>query len=106
MSPRRLARKEPNLCDFSALDMAGYRCFSGVREPDQGPQRKSNVVNYFLTGLDPDGCLVADQRKVYAKHLKYRVQINKRVTSALFGDPAKNETIFAMDRCFLLTWAF
>ena len=59
-----------------------------------------------FTGLDPDGGLVADQRKVYAKHLKYRVQINKRVTSALVGDPAKNETIFAMDRCFLLTGAF
>jgi hypothetical protein len=33
---------------------------------------------FFLNDLDPDGCLVADQRKVYAKHLKYRVQINKR----------------------------
>ncbi len=73
---------------------------------DQGPQRKSNVVNYFFHCLDPDGCLVADQRKVYAKHLKYRVQINKRVASALVGNPAKNNTIFAMDWCFLLTGTF
>ena len=48
MSPPRLARKEPNLCDFNALNMAGYRCFSGVRWPDQGPQRKSNVLYYFF----------------------------------------------------------
>jgi len=34
-------------------------------------------MNYFFAGLDPDGCLVADQRKVYAKHLKYRVQRNQ-----------------------------
>jgi hypothetical protein len=59
-----------------------------------------------FAGLDPDGCLVAGQRKVYAKHLKYRVQINKRVSSVLVGNPAKNETIFAMDKYFLLTGAF
>ena len=38
----------------------------------------------------PDGCLVADQLKVNAIHLKYRVQITKGVASALVGDPAKN----------------
>ena len=33
---------------------------------------------FFWTDLDPDGCLVADQRKVYAIHLKYREQRNQR----------------------------
>jgi hypothetical protein len=32
--------------------------------------------------------------------------MNKGVTSALVGDPAKNYTIFAMDKYFLLTGAF
>ena len=86
MNPQRLARKEPNLCDTNALDIAGYRCiFWG---PLTGPgvttkkRRLLSLCNrrlfFFLTDLDPDGCLVADQLKVYAKHLKYRVQINKR----------------------------
>ncbi len=35
-------------------------------------------VGRSSTGLDPDECLVADQRKVYAKHLKYRVHRNQR----------------------------
>ena len=80
------------MCDTNALDMAGYRCiFWG---PLTGPgvsRKKGRLLRYeivkvsslrnrrlhlFLTDLDPDGCLVADQRKVYAKHLKYRVQIN------------------------------
>jgi len=72
--------------------------------------RVSSLCNrrlfFFLTDLDPDGCLVADQLKVYAIHLKNRVQINKRGISALVGDPAKNYTIFAMDWCFLLTGTF
>ncbi len=58
------------------LDMARYRCFSGVRLPDQGLQRKRMVAslrNYqfylLLNGLDPDGCLVADRLKVGAKTL-------------------------------------
>jgi hypothetical protein len=32
--------------------------------------------------------------------------MNKGVTSALVGDPAKKAIIFVMDRCFLLTGAF
>jgi hypothetical protein len=63
-------------------------------------------ILYFRTDLDPDGCLVADQLKVHTIHLKNWVQRNKRVTSALVGDPAKNDTIFAMDWCFLLTGTF
>jgi hypothetical protein len=114
MNPQRLARKEPNLCDTNALDMAGNRCiFWG---PLTGPgvttkkRRLFSLCNrrlfFFLTDLDPDGCLAADQLKVHAIYLKNWVQINKRVTSALVGDPAKNYIFFAMDRCFLLTGTF
>ena len=78
MSPPRLARKEPSLCDFTALNMAGYRCFSGVRYRTRGRKEKVTWLTISFTGLDPDGCLVADQRKVYAKHLKYREQRNQR----------------------------
>ena len=78
MSPPRLAHKEPILCDFSALNMAGYRCFSGVRYWTRGRKEKVTWLTNFFTGLDPDGCLVADQRKVYATHLKYREQRNQR----------------------------
>jgi hypothetical protein len=81
--------------------------FLGSANRTRGLKEKVTCLTISFTGLDPDGCLVADQRKVYAKHLKYLVQINKRVTSALVGDPAKkNNIIFAMDRCFLLTGAF
>jgi len=69
-------------------------------------ENMQSSILYFRTDLDPDGCLVADQLKVHAIHLKNWVQKNKRVTSALVGDPAKNNTIFAMDWCFLLTRTF
>jgi len=41
-----------------------------------------------------------------SKNLESVVREIKRVTSALVGDPAKNDTIFAMDWCFLLTGTF
>jgi len=38
-----------------------------------------NHLSYiFLTDLDPDGWLAADQLKLHAMHLKNRVQTNKR----------------------------
>ena len=41
-------------------------------------ENMQSSILYFRTDLDPDGCLVADQLTVYAKHLKYRVQRNQR----------------------------
>ena len=87
--------------------------FLGSANRTRGHYEKSKVafamqpsIIFFLTDLDPDGCLVADQLKGHAIHLRKRVQKNKRVTSALVGDPAKNYTIFAMHKYFLLTGAF
>ena len=92
------------MCDTNALDMAGYRCiFWG---PLSGPGVAK--INYFFHDLDPYGCLVADQLKVHAIHLKNRVQRNKRVASALVGDPAKKQyhfcdgLVFFIDRGLLM----
>ena len=75
--------------------------FLGSANRTRGHYEKSKVafamqpsIIFFLTDLDPDGCLVADQLKVHAIHLRKRVQINKRVTSALVGDPAKKHYHF------------
>ena len=66
MNPLRLARKEPNLCDHNALDMAGYRCiFWG---PLIGPGVAK--INYFFHGLDPDGCLIADWERIRIKSIE------------------------------------
>ena len=66
MNPLRLARKEPNLCDHNALDMAGYRCiFWG---PLTGPGVAK--INYFFHGLDPDGCLIADWERIRIKSIE------------------------------------
>ena len=69
----------PLFC-HNPLDMTRYRCFSGVRLTDQGPQRKRMVASlrdnedlsasqpsiftFSFTGLDPDGCLVADRIRI------------------------------------------
>ena len=63
LSPRMLARKEPNLCDFNALDMAGYRCSSGVRYRTRGLKEKVTCLTISFYGLGPEGCLVADPAK-------------------------------------------
>jgi single-strand DNA-binding protein len=58
-------------------------------------------LTVFFTGLDPDGCLVADQRKVYAKHLKYRVQRNQPVaTFNLAFRSSKKKTCWIKCTCF------
>ena len=107
MNPLRLARKEPNLCDVNALDMSGYRCFSGVHYWTRGHKEKVTSVTISFAGLDPDGCLVADQLKVHTKHLKNWLQVNKKGHFRAGWRPCKkNDTIFAMDRCFLLTRTF
>jgi hypothetical protein len=82
--------------------------FLGSANRTRGRREKVTELIISFSGLDPDGCLGADQRKVYAKHLKYRVQINKRVTSALVGDPAKKQyhfcdgQVFSIDRDLLM----
>jgi hypothetical protein len=65
--------------------MTRYRCFSGVRFPDQGSQRKKKVASlrdnedlsatqppilFLVNDLDPDGCLVAGQLRAYTKMLE------------------------------------
>ena len=112
----------PLFC-HNPLDMTRYRCFSGVRLTDQGPQRKRMVASlrdnedlsasqpsiftFSFAGLDPDGCLVADQWKVHTITIensgadKQKGLIpNWRLTLQ------KKTSFFAMERCFLLTGAF
>jgi len=51
MNPQRLARKEPNLCDTNALDMAGYRCiFWG---PLTGPGVTTKIYNRRFYIFEP-----------------------------------------------------
>jgi hypothetical protein len=69
---------EPNMCDSNALEWQGTDVFLGSANRTRGRTEKVTWLTISFTGLDPDGCLVADQRKVYAIHLKCRVQINKR----------------------------
>jgi len=64
-------------------------------------------ILFFLNGLDPDGCLVADQRKVHTITIensgadKQKGLIpNWRLTLQ------KKTSFFAMEKCFLLTGAF
>jgi hypothetical protein len=45
--------------------------------PFHGPGVAKKLA-FSFADLEPDGCLVADQLKVHAKHLKSRVQINKK----------------------------
>jgi len=69
--------------------------------PSHGPGVEKKLSFSFID-LEPDGCLVADQRKVHAKHLKSRVQINKRGASALGGDPAKKLYSFCDGQMFFI----
>jgi hypothetical protein len=64
--------------------------------------------NFFLNGLDPDGCLVADLRKVQTITFeKVGRRDSKGSSSGLNTDPAKKmASFFAMEMCFLLTGAF
>ena len=73
-----------------------------------GPFHGPGVVKklaFSFADLEPDGCLVADQLKVHAKHLKSRVQINKRGASVLGGDPAKKLYSFCDGQMFLYGYA-
>jgi len=65
---------------------------------------------FFFLGLEPDGCLVADQIRIRTKNLrKARVQASKR-GSADFGlCPCKKKCsffcdgeVFSLDRCLLM----
>jgi hypothetical protein len=64
--------------------------------------------NFFLNGLDPDGCLVADLRKVQTITIeKVGCRDSKWSSSELTTNPAKKMTsFFAMEKRFLLTGAF
>jgi hypothetical protein len=49
MSPVRLARKEPNLCDTNTLDMAGYRCiFWGSLTGPGVTKEKERLLRYEM----------------------------------------------------------
>ena len=72
----------------------GTDVFLGSANRTRGRKEKVTFLTISFTGLDPDGCLVVDQLKVYAKHLKYRVQVNKRSCFRAGWWPCKKTTLF------------
>ena len=80
----------PISCD-NPLAMTRNQCFSGVRLTDLGSRRNQL---FSSIDLEPDGCLVADQLKLHAKHLKNRVQMNKRGCIRTGWWPCKKTVFF------------
>ena len=99
MSPRWLALLEPYILWQSIGHDKEPMFFWG---PSHGPGVAKKLV-FSFADLEPDGCLVADQLKVHAKHLKSRVQINKRGCIRAGWWPCK-KTIFFLRWTDVFYW--
>jgi hypothetical protein len=104
---------------YNPLDMTRYRCFSGVRFPDQGPQRKRmvaplrdnedlsasqpSIFTLSFTGLDPDGCLVADRIRIRTNKFWKPGCRQRQGTDLILDDvPAKKRSFFCDGEVFFL----
>jgi hypothetical protein len=63
---------------------------------------------FFIIGLEPDGCLVADRSRIRTKKFEITGAGTEEGRIPLLEDvPAKKiVAFFAMERCFFLTGSF
>jgi hypothetical protein len=115
MSPQWLAHLEPFILSqpigHDKVPMFFWGPLNGpgvVRKIRKVASLRNRQFYFFLNDLDPDGCLVADLRKVQTITFeKVGRRNSKGSSSELDTDPAKKKTsFFAMEKCFLLTGAF
>jgi len=114
MSPQWLALLEPFILSqpigHDKVPMFFWGPLSGpgaAKKKDGCFASQPLIFTFSFNGLDPDGCLVADQRKVHTITIENSGADKQKGLIPIWRLTLQKKTsFFAMEGCFFLTGAF